>query len=212
MKATGVDILYIFEVLLVRDRTEELVGDYFGKSDYGIQWGPQLVAHIGEEVALRAAGQFGLTARFDQFSLRCLDVRNVRVDRDHGAVRHGSPTDLQQPAGRRYSLLYSRHIAIKQVETPGNLPFRFALTKISANRLEHQDVMKRRIGAQVGWQIEQFAKPRIPCDQPSPTVEHAQALPDIFERALKQRVPALQPQLGAHQTRRGKLLAPQGAS
>jgi len=80
VKAAGMDIPDVFEIFLVRDRTEELVGDHFGKPDYGIQRGAQLVAHIGEKVALRAVGQFGLTARFDQFSLRCFDVGNVRID------------------------------------------------------------------------------------------------------------------------------------
>src|SRR6516164_4773687 len=114
MKATGMDIGYVFEILLIYDRTEELVGDHFGETDYRVEWGTQLVAHIGEEVALGAVGQFGLTARFDQLSLRRLDVGYVRIDRDDSAVRHGSPADLQQPAGRRYSLLCRRHIAIKQ--------------------------------------------------------------------------------------------------
>jgi len=95
MKAAGMNIPDIFEIFLVRDRTEELVGDHFGKPDYGIQWGAQLVAHIGEKVTLRAVGQFGLTTGFDQFSLRRPNVSNVRIDRDHRAVRHCSSADLQ---------------------------------------------------------------------------------------------------------------------
>src|SRR5271166_317333 len=71
--------------------------------------------------------------------------------------------------------------------------------------------MKRRTDGEGGRQIQQLAEPKVPSDQPSVAVEYAQTLPDIFERALKQRVLALQPPLAALQMRGGELLALQSA-
>src|SRR6202035_5925472 len=69
MKAAGMDILYVFEILLVGDWAKQLVGDHFGEPDYRVKWSPQFVAHVGEEIALRAVRCLGLAARFDQPSL-----------------------------------------------------------------------------------------------------------------------------------------------
>ena len=94
----------------------------------------------------------------------------------------------------------------------GNLRLGVIPAEISAGRLVRQDVVKRCAGGEVGRQIQQFAEPEVPSDQPSLAVEHAQAFPDIFERALKQQVPALQPQFVALQVCSGELLALQGAN
>ena len=42
--------------LLLRHIANETVGKHLGEADDGVEWRPQLVRHVGEELGLHAAG------------------------------------------------------------------------------------------------------------------------------------------------------------
>src|SRR5271165_4048836 len=157
-----------------------------GESDDRVERSAQFMVHIGQKLALRAVCHLGLTSGLDQFPLGCFEVRDIGINRDDGAVGHGAAADLQNASPRRHALLCRRHVAIKSLETFGDLGRRIVATEIPADRLKHQNVAKLRACREVRRQFEQFAETGVPCDQPPPAIKDAETLADVFERALKQ--------------------------
>jgi signal transduction histidine kinase/PAS domain-containing protein len=60
MGARLVDHVQIGCIFAVPDGPEDLSPDHFGKTDDGVQRGPQFVTHVGQELGLRAVGEFRL--------------------------------------------------------------------------------------------------------------------------------------------------------
>src|SRR5438270_3756839 len=113
-----------------------------GKSDDSVERSTQLMAHIGQKLALRVVCHLGLAARLDQFPLGCLKISYIRVNRDNRPVRHCAAPDLQDASAGGHALLYCRHVAIEQLDATGDLDGRVVATEIATRRLEHQDVAK----------------------------------------------------------------------
>ena len=90
---------------------------------------------------------------------------------------------------------------MKTLQPPSALSFRLVLAKITAHRLKHQNVSQRRANCKIRRQVEQFAEPGIPGNEPPLLVEYAQTLANIFESTLQQCGPALQSALFAAQAR-----------
>src|ERR1700730_15107316 len=157
-----------------------------GKSDDGIERGAELMAHIGQKLALGAVCHLCLAARLDQFSLGCLQISYVRVNRDNRPVGHGAAADLQDASPGSHALLCCRYVVIEPLETFGDLGRGVLMTKVATGRLKHQDVAKWRTDREVRRQFEQFAETRVPCDQSASAVKDAQTLADMLQRILEQ--------------------------
>ena len=61
--------------------------EHFAVADDGVERRAQLVAHIGEELALRLVGGVGLLLGLLQLALALLELGDVGVDGDRAAVR-----------------------------------------------------------------------------------------------------------------------------
>src|SRR5580704_5635496 len=120
-----------------------------GKSDDGIERGAELMAHIGQKLALGAVCHLCLVARLDQFSLGCLQISYVRVNRDNRPVGHGAAADLQDASPGSHALLCCRYVVIEPLETFGDLGRGVLMTKVATGRLKHQDVAKWRTEREV---------------------------------------------------------------
>ena len=64
MDAAGVDVDGVLAVALVSQLAEHLVADDLGKTDDGVQRGPQLVADHGQKLGLGVCRRFGLVPGF----------------------------------------------------------------------------------------------------------------------------------------------------
>ena len=83
-------------LLLGRQRAEELVQQHFGKADDRVQRCPQLMADIGEEVALDLTCRLGLGAGVLRLLFRQLARGDVGMGPDHATA---------PPAGLRLTTL-----------------------------------------------------------------------------------------------------------
>jgi len=86
MLAAVVDVACIVAVARLVDRAQQLVPDDLGKADDGVQWRPQLVAHVGEERRLGAVGVFRPQLGGHQILLHALALGDVGGDADHVAL------------------------------------------------------------------------------------------------------------------------------
>jgi hypothetical protein len=73
------------------DRTKNLMGHDFGKSEDGVERRPELVAHIGEKARFRAARVLGKIACLNQITLVRLAFRDVAGHGDDIAHRIARP-------------------------------------------------------------------------------------------------------------------------
>src|SRR5690348_2583910 len=74
MTARPMDVPGIFGILIGYARTHRLGVDDLGKTQDGVQWRSQFVAHIGEEGGLGAAGRFGAFASRVRLGFRRLET------------------------------------------------------------------------------------------------------------------------------------------
>lgn len=88
--------------------------------------------------------------------------------------------DLQDASPRR-SLPDHRYVAEECLNASCDLGVGVAITKISAHRLMHQNVARRRPDRQIGRQLEQVAEVAIPYNEPAFSVEYAEAFANIFQ-------------------------------
>src|SRR5579863_5148527 len=180
------DVLDIFKLLLVVDRPEQLARNGLGEADDRIERRAQLVAHVGEEIAFGAIGEFGLGEGLRHLLFAGLALGDVRIERDDRAVGHGAPTDLQYPTTRRRPLFDDWYVAIEMLGALASIGHRIHRTEIPAQRLLQQNVRQRGAG-QIDWQRQYFDEPAVPGDQPPIAIEDAETLSHVFERALQQR-------------------------
>ena len=60
VEAAAADVAGVVAVAFIAERAEHLALHHLGEPDDGVQWRAQLVAHLGQEVALRSAGALRL--------------------------------------------------------------------------------------------------------------------------------------------------------
>ena len=90
MLAAVDDVRRIAEVAFVFHRAEHLVLHHFGEADDGVQGRAQLMAHVGEELAFRAAGLFRQIPRRPERLFALFQLRDVAHDGDRSAVLVGA--------------------------------------------------------------------------------------------------------------------------
>ena len=144
------------------------------------------MAHIGEEVALRAVGELGRLPGLSHLFLGGLALGNVGIDRDNGAIGHRTAADVHDTAARAGPVALARDVAIESLDPLVDVVLRIDGPEIAAPCLQQQDVPQQHPAGR-RRKIEQFEKPRVPRDQPAMPIEHAEPLAHVFEGALQQR-------------------------
>ena len=101
------------------------------------------MAHIGEEIALGAIGEFGLDPRLLHLFFGRLALGYVRIERHDAAVGHAAATDLQRMTAQRGKFDHGRDIAIEPVEAFACLALGVIdRAEIAAHGLKQQDFLQ----------------------------------------------------------------------
>ena len=89
----------IVAVARFAERAKQLAVDDLGEADHGVEWGAQLMAHIGEELRLGAAGALGLVTGAQDLGLLRLPIGDVSRDSDNaGSIEDAALRGLHRPA------------------------------------------------------------------------------------------------------------------
>src|SRR3546814_6964997 len=85
MQAGAMDVVHVLSLLLIEGSRRSECQD-LGKPDNRVQRCPQLVAHVGQEVALGAAGGLGLLLCLPKFVFTAPALGHVEPHSDGSAV------------------------------------------------------------------------------------------------------------------------------
>src|SRR3546814_19373563 len=87
MLARGQDVADIVPLRFI-ERADIAGAEHLRESDHGVQWRPELVAHVGDELRLGAIGDFGLLLSPSKRLLAAYGLGHLDQARDDAAIPH----------------------------------------------------------------------------------------------------------------------------